>query len=204
MVDLSAMQPEDVDIRDIAHGLSMQCRYNGQCSRFYSVAEHSVAVAAHCPPELRLAGLLHDAAEAYCGDIARPIKEQFPEIARFEDEVQHRVLAGLGLPWWNGGAGDETMPPAVKLADDRMLATEAPQLGVKLDREFEPYRGHLVCCYSPVTARDRFLRVWQLLTDHPEELSPDEELALLLAYAGQDGVKKGSGTGEQGTAEVQR
>lgn len=79
----------DIDICDIAHALSNLCRFNGHTARFYSVAEHCLHVAdllehMDCDRETVLAGLLHDAAEAYTGDIISPIKHlagQLPEIA---------------------------------------------------------------------------------------------------------------------------
>lgn len=77
--DLHRPHPDDIDSLDIAHGLSQICRYNGRTPIFYSVAQHSLLVAslaAHAdePPTVTLAALLHDAAEAYTGDIIRPLK----------------------------------------------------------------------------------------------------------------------------------
>lgn len=69
-----AMTTDMVDIKDIAHALSLKCRFTGHCRTFYSVAEHSMRVAELVRPELKLAALLHDAAEAYLPDFARPIK----------------------------------------------------------------------------------------------------------------------------------
>lgn len=71
---LDSPQPGDFDILDIAHGLALTCRYSGQCGRFYSVAEHSINVMQHLPDELKFAGLMHDASEAYIHDITRPVK----------------------------------------------------------------------------------------------------------------------------------
>src|ERR1700674_199080 len=65
---------EDVCIEDIAHSLSLLCRFTGHVKQFYSVGEHSVRVSYLCPPEYQLWGLLHDAGECYAGDVNRPLK----------------------------------------------------------------------------------------------------------------------------------
>lgn len=69
-----AMTPDQVCIEDIAHALALKCRFTGHCKRFYSIAEHSVRVSWLVRPEVQLAALLHDAAEAYLPDFARPLK----------------------------------------------------------------------------------------------------------------------------------
>jgi len=112
-----APDPADIEIRDIAHALSLQCRFNGQCAAFYSVAEHSVRVARSLPDELALWGLLHDAAEAYLGDMPRPVKAQMPSFEEAEDRLLRLIVESFGLSW--------PMPPEVDHADLVMLATEA-------------------------------------------------------------------------------
>lgn len=74
------LKPEDVDGRDLAVSLSHLCRFNGHIDKFYSVAQHSIAVARLVevrgggPPTV-LQALLHDAPEAYlCGDVPGPLK----------------------------------------------------------------------------------------------------------------------------------
>ncbi len=120
-----APRSEDLDIRDIAHSLSLQCRFNGHCREFYSVAEHSVRVAAQLPEELALWGLLHDAAEAYLGDLTRPLKRQ--DEAQWFNEAEDRLLEVIaqtfGLSW--------PMPTRVRAADDMLLVTEARDLMVE-------------------------------------------------------------------------
>jgi len=73
-MDLLNPSPEMIDIIDISNSLGMQCRFGGHVSTFYSVAQHSVLVAAMAPPELRKYALMHDAAEAYLQDITAPLK----------------------------------------------------------------------------------------------------------------------------------
>ena len=64
--------PELIDIEDIAHSLSMQCRFTGHCKIHYSIAQHSVYVSYFCKNKMQ--GLLHDASEAYISDISSPVK----------------------------------------------------------------------------------------------------------------------------------
>jgi 5'-deoxynucleotidase YfbR-like HD superfamily hydrolase len=73
-VDLVNPTEEMIEIGDIAKALSLICRFGGQIPRFYSVAQHSILVQALCPPELKLEGLLHDASEAFLGDVIKPLK----------------------------------------------------------------------------------------------------------------------------------
>lgn len=99
--DLVNPSPDDVDVVDIAHSLSMQCRYNGHCRKFYSVAQHSVMVAKLMPkvPErsLGIYGLLHDAAEAYIGDIPSPVKALISDIREVEERILNVIYAKFNL-----------------------------------------------------------------------------------------------------------
>lgn len=67
-------RPDEVELIDVAHQLAMQNRYAGACRSPYSVAQHSVLVSRIVPPQYAIYGLMHDAAEAYCQDITRPMK----------------------------------------------------------------------------------------------------------------------------------
>lgn len=112
---------DDVAIEDIAHGLAYQCRFNGQTHSFYSVAQHSLMVMALVAPEHRLAALLHDAAEAYLGDMVKPLKTLFPEFSA----IEARVMDIIGRRF----AVDLThLDPSIKRADLIALATEKRDL----------------------------------------------------------------------------
>jgi hypothetical protein len=121
-IDVLNPDPNDIDIVDIAHALSMQCRFNGHIRKFYSVAEHSVRISLKCSLADRMWGLLHDAGEAYIGDMVSPLKHQ-PEMARFraiEEKFTDAITTHFGLP--------PKEPIAVKLLDKRMFLTEARDL----------------------------------------------------------------------------
>lgn len=132
--DIMNPREKDVSIDDIAHALSLTCRYNGHCTHFYSVAQHSLLVTrvygelVADKPELRddprgyLCALLHDAAEAYVGDVISPIKLAVPAIEEIEGNVREVILRTFDLhrTWDNDHVAE-----AVHKADLVLLATEA-------------------------------------------------------------------------------
>ncbi|WP_425639891.1 hypothetical protein [Agrobacterium radiobacter] len=117
-------RPHEVYIEDIAHSLGLQCRYAGHCIKFYSVAEHSVLIArslaATHAPEVALAGLLHDAPEAYCVDIPRPLKPYLTNYKGIEQKNWLAIAARFGLP--------TELPDEVHDADNRIIADELVNL----------------------------------------------------------------------------
>lgn len=116
-------KPEEIDIEDIAHHLSQLCRFTGACKPFYSVAEHSIRVAEIVPEELKLAALLHDAAEAYIGDISRPIK--YTHKLKETEEIITKVIAKK--------YGVDLNNSEVKEADNILIATEGRDLMSNMD-----------------------------------------------------------------------
>lgn len=120
LVDLYHPRPESIIWQDVAQSLGMLARFNGHTRCFYSVAEHSVRVSWRVPPEDALWGLIHDAAEAYIGDVVSPVKRLCPELYVVERRLLNVICDKLGLP--------RDMPASVLEADERMLATEARDL----------------------------------------------------------------------------
>jgi uncharacterized protein len=109
-----------VAIEDIAHGLAYQCRFNGQTCEFYSIAQHSLVVAQLVPEPLRFAALMHDAAEAYLGDMVKPLKVLLPQFAQIEEQVGCIIAATFGIDFSNYAP--------IKRADLIALATEKRDL----------------------------------------------------------------------------
>lgn len=114
-------------ITDIAHSLSMICRFNGHCRVHYSVAEHSMRVAWLLPVKLKLQGLLHDAAEAFLGDSIKPMKCVTEMMGLPFKEQEQKIQAHIA--WANGC--DYPFDPLVKHCDEILLATEARDLMAK-------------------------------------------------------------------------
>lgn len=178
------LRPEDIDIVDIAHALSMICRFGGHCGAFYSVAQHSVHVAEQCPFELRTAALLHDAAEAYLGDIIQPLKRELylpritgnnpgwpivqPQAYREVERWAHRTIL-TALTEYQHGLGVET-ERTIHHADWVMLATERRDLMQDTDGEWACLDGispatWRIMPWTPNVAKARFLERFNLRTE---------------------------------------
>lgn len=149
----------DVEIADIAHGLAMTCRYGGQSMQFYSVAEHCVIVSQRVSPEYARHGLLHDSAEAYIGDMIRPLKHQ-PEMTEFriaEERIEREVARRFDLRWTPAASR------AVKEVDDRILVDEiralirGPEKYLDTMRGVEPL-GVTIAALPPAQAEYVFLQ----------------------------------------------
>jgi hypothetical protein len=113
---------EAIDLADLAHALSQVCRFAGQIGAFYSVAQHSVHCSELCEPADALHGLLHDAAEAYLGDLPRPVKTLagLEAYTAVETHLQAVIFHRFGL--------SATIPASVRRADDWLCRFEAREL----------------------------------------------------------------------------
>lgn len=159
--ELFAPTPAMVNIRDIAHALSHACRFGGHTLDFYSVAQHSVIVSHHVPPEEALTALLHDATEAYCGDMVRPLKRQMPAYREVEDRIWEAIRARFDLG---------PMTPAIKEADERALQTERRDVmpvsthrWAKDEERAAPFED-VIFPLGPRVAREIFLQRYAELT----------------------------------------
>ena len=163
--DLACPVPESVDPGDLAHSLSMQCRFNGHCTKFYSVAEHSVRVALRVrecvdSDRVELAALLHDAHEAYIGDVAQPLKQLLhlrrdKSLVYLARGLDHAIAVRFGLH-----RGD-FQHPQIGLADLELLATEKRDLMADCQRDWGVLPDPLpktICPWPPMTAEAVFAR----------------------------------------------
>lgn len=177
---------DGLDIFDIAHHLSLLSRFNGACSHFYSIAQHCVychdQAARYSYPEpiqekLALTLLMHDAAEAYIGDVTRSVKRAVPLFKEIEQGVMAAINEKFGLPSVDDYYGFDLVVPEV---DSRMLVTERQQImppGVLWDVErlFEPYTDVSIQRWTPLQAELMFL---SRLSQHRPDLVPSEKVLL--------------------------
>lgn len=152
-------RPGDFCLEDIAHSLSNQCRFVGQCNEFYSVAQHSALVYRHLVLSSDVGNekqaLFHDAPEAYTGDMSRPLKRILRRIKTIENRIwlafckQYDIHPVLSLH--------------VKRVDDLLLATEREHLMPKDGSHWEEIAGIVPLSEIPLPlpprhAKDLFLR----------------------------------------------
>ena len=151
--------PESIDIRDIAHALSQQCRFAGHTRRFLSVAEHSILVSLQCG-EYALEGLFHDASEAYMVDMPTPIKRKMSNYKDYENRLMKAIFTKFNLQY--------PLPQIVHDADTAQLVKEARALVTLSDwtdeyvlkmSGLEPY------CIRSEDAETQFLRMFNKLME---------------------------------------
>lgn len=157
-----------VTVKDIAHALSMQCRYGGHAKFFYSVAEHSILVASilrdwGCSPIVQLGGLFHDCDEALgLPDVPRPVKKSLVGYREYGEKVQEAVFKKYGLGW--------PMHHDIVVADNSILfLVERKLLMGDIHNEHWRYDGELRECnaeingWSPAEAERKFLTAYDSL-----------------------------------------
>ena len=178
-VSLLNPSPSQIVIGDIAHGLAHQCRFNGQTNKFYSVAQHSVLVASILPRELRLAGLLHDASEAYLGDVVQPLKDLLPEYQSIEANFCEVLGARFGVNLQHNYA--------IRHADLVVLATERRDLMPMDTADWSSIAGitplsRTIKPKSPEAASAQFMEMFFMLTNQKNIAKKETFVKQLLSY----------------------
>lgn len=130
-VNLQAITPDQVNIRDIAWGLGRTLRYAGHIREDYSVALHSIIMSYIVPEEYAKEALLHDAAEAYIGDIIWPVKTLFPEIRTFEDTILAAIMEKYGVETGTYTEKGFKLSDVVKEWDVKLMEHECFDQGVR-------------------------------------------------------------------------
>ena len=161
-----------VSIIDIAHALSQLCRFNGQSREFYSVAQHSLLVASLMPDGLELYGLLHDASEAYCGDMVRPLKRLIPEYRVIENRVQEVIARRFGLRYPFPDEVKEADNIALAMEGKRFMAGREDEYGIRNLTEHHSFAAKLMSsARGPLLVESDFLREFARLNkDNPENV----------------------------------
>lgn len=137
-----------ISIEDIAHALASIPRFGGHLNRHYSVAQHSVMCMMKLASlEDKKAALMHDASEAYLGDIPTPIKARLPEYKECEHNLMLMIADKFGFQY--------PLNEAVKEVDARMLQIEWETLVLEDSKDFD--------CWDHATAKQLFLRVYHEL-----------------------------------------
>lgn len=163
----------EFDVHDIAHALANNCRYTGHVRRRYSVAEHCVLVSFIMEDQKMgnpFEGLMHDAHEAYMGDMASPWKRLLPDYNLHEARIELAMRRWAKLP--------DKISKEAKLADYAALILEArvllpskavgwglsPEIVALADKVQNDY---LIACYDPDGARHAFMHRYNVLKETP-------------------------------------
>lgn len=138
-INLEDPQVADINIEDIASGLSNLCRFTGQLRRFYSVAQHALLVAELVDPSVRFAALNHDDSEALLGDVSRHLKHShyLGGYRILEARMQHTIEQALGI------CPTDWQRAQIKLADDVVAIVE--QAVLRDEEPWDPER-HVIDC----------------------------------------------------------
>ena len=153
--------PDDIDINDIAHALSLICRANGHFKYFYSVAQHCIAcaneaIARGYSLEVILGSLLHDASEAYLCDVTRPVKKHIPQYLRAEEKLQDVI--------WERFIGrklTDAEQQQIFEIDDHILSQEFHLLMPEnLNEDYRKLKSACACDYQdPQVVKARFIQM---------------------------------------------
>jgi len=162
LLNLFEPNPDDIDLESIASALSKICRFGGHLKKHYSVAEHSVfatilAIQENEPPEILKSLLLHDAAEAFLGDVVKPLKNELAEYFVFEERMEKCIEQKFSIEIkknWD----------RIKLYDNTMFHIENKQLRNRNDTNgstnyIKVNKELLLPCWNHELAKTEFLNI---------------------------------------------
>lgn len=151
--DLAEPHFSTFDIVDVAQGLGAICRFTGHTREFYSVAEHCVIAASLARSDAAYAALMHDAAEAFIGDVSTPLKQLLPDYRAIERAVEAELFRRFDVP--------DPLPDEVKRVDRYLLEQEQRRFMQKPDFLQSPFDNRPWAvnfpCWSPAEASRQFL-----------------------------------------------
>jgi hypothetical protein len=131
---------DEISIVDIAWSLSNINRYNGYTHLPYSVGQHSVHVAMCLPERLRLLGLLHDASEAYLGDVTAPIKKYLGGYEQYEKNMMSTIYTKFGLmPSYNEFAAVHMIDQKIRISEQHALTRHPVDVNQGLNIRIRPW-----------------------------------------------------------------
>ena len=153
-IRMNPVQPgaEEIDIRDIAHALSLVCRGGGHVTHFYSVAQHCLVCAEEarlrgCSMRVQLGALLHDGSEAYMSDLVRPVKEQIPQYRI----IENRLIDTIWEAFIPGEPLTEEERRAIKEIDDDVMSWDMKiLLRDEINRNYRNLRKLTEHCFVPM------------------------------------------------------
>lgn len=134
--------PDTIVIEDIAHALSMQCRFGGHLPTFFSVAQHSVECCNLAEDKYKIQALLHDASEAYLLDVPRPIKHNLTNYKEIENNLMVVIAEKFGFEY--------PLHPKVKNIDEIQLRYEWEKFMLN-----NPGSNR---CWTSMEAKNKFLQ----------------------------------------------
>lgn len=187
IIDLNNLKADDVHIEHIAHSLSNLCRYNGSCSRFYSVAEHCVRLSryvikqnpsSHYHNLLAKALFLHDAGEAFIGDVTFHLKAHMPQFIEMEKVIEEIIMTKYGLTQ----ANLDMVGVELKELDRRISFDEMYYLFGRIDpwfyqNEIDPLGQDIMLTeqdrlgWTPTVAKEQFLLMAEFFGLHNSKVS---------------------------------
>lgn len=149
------------EIESVAHALSQQCRWFGNCNKFFSIAQHSILVSYNTDEGYELEGLLHDGQESVMGDCASPLKAMLSRYSEIEVEAEKALLKQFGLSY--------PLHHSVKRSDLVVLATEARDI-MPVCKTWPILKGvqplkKIIQPWGPEKAKRKFLERFYELTE---------------------------------------